>query len=93
MRDMWVSILTRFQDEKGKLEDEALSWLAWVSIDVIGWADFGYDFGAVAGRPQGNELMKAVIILTCVAKRAYWDIVEVLFPIFSKFVSIASTSR
>lgn len=52
----------------------------------MGRAGFGYDFGAIARRARGNELMKAVVDVIRVTKRGYWDIVEVVFSVLSRLM-------
>jgi len=56
LRDIWSKEIVKHD---GVAPIECLSWMSRTTLDIIGLAGFNYNFNALSGDPENNELMKA----------------------------------
>ncbi|KAF9453671.1 cytochrome P450 [Macrolepiota fuliginosa MF-IS2] len=80
LRDTWTS---EMKDGDGEAKVDALSWLSRTTLDVIGKAGFGYDFGALSEDPDHrNELAEAFATMFKVGSRLnFVALLRGVFPI------------
>ncbi|KAL1691578.1 cytochrome P450 [Schizophyllum commune] len=60
LRDRWMQLIS---NEGGKARLNVLGELSLMTLDIIGKAGFGYDFNALDGEAESNELSRAFATL------------------------------
>lgn len=70
---------------------DATAWLNMLTLDVVGRTGFNYDFHALKGNSEINELSKAFSVVFSSAFRVTpWMVVQKMVPVVGMLVSLVN---